>query len=81
MLPEGPLYLHADLDVIDPGELPGLRYPAASGPGRAEVIRALRVVLGTGRVAAVGIACTWYPGHGAAAVIDDSLTTALAALG
>jgi hypothetical protein len=29
-----------------------------------EVAGALRGLLGTGRVAAVGIACTWHPGHG-----------------
>jgi len=35
-------------------------------------------VLGTGRVAAVGIACTWYPGHAAADRIRPYLTAALA---
>ena len=68
-LPGGPLYLHVDLDVIDPAELPGLRYPAPGGPGPAPVAGALRAALGTGRVAAVGLACTWYPGHSAAARI------------
>jgi arginase len=28
VLPDGPLYVHLDLDVIDPAVLPGLRYPA-----------------------------------------------------
>jgi arginase len=65
-LPAGPLYLHVDLDVVDPAQLPGLRYPAPGGPGPVQVAGALRAVLGTGRVAAVGIACTWYPGHAAA---------------
>jgi arginase len=32
----------------------------------------------TGRVAAVGIACTWHPGHAAAAAIDPQLKAALA---
>jgi arginase len=36
-LPAGPLYAHVDLDVIDPAEVPGLRYPAPGGPGPAEV--------------------------------------------
>jgi len=77
-LPDGPLYLHVDLDVVDPAQLPGLRYPAPGGPGPAQVAGALRAVLGTGRVAAVGIACTWYPGHAAADRIRPYLTAALA---
>ena len=77
-LPGGPLYVHLDLDVIDPAELPGLRYPAPGGPGPAQVADALRAALGTGRVAAVGIACTWYPGHAAAARIRPFLEAAFA---
>ena len=78
-VPDGPLYVHVDLDVIDSGDLPGLRYPAPGGPGPADVAAALQGLLGTGRVAAVGIACTWYPGHGAAARVDPYLTGALSA--
>lgn len=61
-LPAGPLYVHLDLDVIDPGRLPGLRYPAAGGPAPAQLAGALRLLLDTGRLAAVGLACTWHPG-------------------
>lgn len=78
-LPEqGPLYVHLDLDVADPADLPGLRYPAPGGPGPAEVAGALRMLLGTGRVAAVGIGCTWHPGHSAAARIRPYLEAAFA---
>lgn len=66
-LPDGPIYLHLDADVIDPVDLPGLSFPAPGGPGLAAVGDAVTAVLDTGRVAAVGIACTWDPGHGAAA--------------
>lgn len=76
-LPDGPLYVHLDLDVIDSGDLPGLRYPAPGGPGPAQVAGALRRLLATGRVAAVGIACTWHPGHGAAAIAGLYLEAAL----
>ena len=79
VLPDGPLYVHLDLDVIDPLAVPGLRYPAAGGPGCAEVAAALGMLLATGRVAAVGIACTWHPGHAAAAAISPDLKAAFAA--
>lgn len=77
-LPDGPLYVHLDLDVIDRAHVPGLRYPVAGGPGPAQVAEALHVLLGTGRVAAVGIACTWHPGNSAAASIRPHLDAALA---
>jgi arginase len=77
-LPGGPLYVHLDLDVIDPAQLPGLRFPAPGGPGPAQLAGALNALLGTGRVAAIGVACSWYPGHSAAAQIRDHLGAALA---
>ena len=78
-LPGGPLYVHLDLDVIDPADLPGLRFPAPGGPNPGQVADALRMLLATGRVAAVGIACTWYPGHDAAAHVRSHLSQALIA--
>jgi len=80
-LPDGPLYVHVDLDVIDPADVPGLRYPVPGGPGAAQVAGALRMLLATGRVAAVGIACVWHPGHSAAAAVGPHLETAFAAPG
>jgi arginase len=77
-LPPGPLYVHADLDVIDPPDVPGLRYPAPGGPRAAQVAEALRLLAATGQVAAMGIACTWHPGRSAAASVDSYLKTALA---
>ena len=62
---------------IDPAVLPGLRYPAPGGAGADDVTAALRLLLATGRVAAVGVACTWHPGHDAAARIEPQLTEAL----
>jgi arginase len=75
-LPDGPLYVHLDLDVIDAAAVPGLRYPAPGGPGGAQVAAALGLLLATGRVAAVGIACTWHPGRGAAAATGFALRAA-----
>lgn len=36
-LPTQPLYVHLDLDVIDPDEMPGHGYPAPNGPGLSAV--------------------------------------------
>jgi arginase len=80
LLPPGPLYVHLDLDVVDPDDLPGLLYPAAGGPALDEVGDAVRAVLSTGRVAALGVACTWHPGSAAATVVGPLLAQFLAAL-
>ncbi len=77
-LPAGPLYVHVDLDVVDGAQLPALRYPTPAGPDAGQVADALSLLLGTGRVAGVGIACTWFPGHDAARLIAPYLEIALA---
>jgi arginase len=58
-LPDGPLILHVDVDVVDAAELPGLRFPAAGGPPAADVVAAVHRVLATGRVTVLDIACPW----------------------
>ena len=60
-VPDGPLLLHIDLDVVDAAALPGLRYPVTPGPSPAEVVAAARRVLATGRVVALEVAATWFP--------------------
>ncbi|WP_107653406.1 arginase family protein [Nocardia suismassiliense] len=66
-LPDGPIYLHLDCDVVDPGDLPGLLFPAPGGPSLSAVSGAVRAIVDTGRVAAFGLACTWRDDQGAAA--------------
>lgn len=75
-IPEGPIYLHVDFDVVDPEELPGLEIPAPDGPSLGTVGEALRRVMETGRVAAVGVACTWRPGAGASERAREALAAA-----
>ncbi|MGH9135434.1 MAG: arginase family protein [Acidimicrobiales bacterium] len=65
-LPDGPLYLHVDCDVVTPEDLPGLLFPATGGPAMSDVAAAIVRVMATGRVVAVGLACTWHPHRGAA---------------
>lgn len=59
-LPDGPVIVHIDLDVIDPNEVPGLRFPAPGGPTASTVLAALRRLLDSGRVAVLDIACPWF---------------------
>jgi hypothetical protein len=59
-------------------QLPALRYPTPGGPDAGQVADALSLLFSTGRVAAVGIACSWLPGRGAARLITPYLEIALA---
>ncbi|MFF1820690.1 arginase family protein [Kribbella sp. NPDC058245] len=74
VLPGGALILHIDVDVIDIGELPGVRFPAPDGPSKDTVLAAARRVLQTGRVVALDISCPWNP---AADQQDVTIRTAL----
>ncbi|PSL03673.1 arginase [Haloactinopolyspora alba] len=77
-VPDGPIYLHVDLDVVDAAELPGLLFPVPDGPSADDLAAALGRVADTGRVAAVGVGCTWDPGHGAAERVRAVLEPVLA---
>lgn len=59
--PEGPLYVHLDLDVVALDEMPAVNYPAQGGPSAATVRLALDRLFATGRVAALSVTC-WDPG-------------------
>jgi arginase len=78
VLPSGPVIIHVDLDVIDPSQLRGLRFPAPGGPAVAEAIRA---VAATRPVAALDIAATWLPDAVDRAQTDAALEAVLVAAG
>ncbi len=60
MLPEGPLYVHFDTDIIDPSEAKAMNYPAPGGPTAAEVRDVFLALAETGRVAAISVSM-WAP--------------------
>ena len=64
--------------MIDGAQLPGLRFPTPAGPDAGQLADALGLLLSAGRVAAVGIACSWFPGHDTARLIAPYLEIALA---
>lgn len=59
-LPEGPLHVHFDVDILDPGEAPAVSYPAPGGPSAAELERIFRRLAQSGQVAAASISA-WNP--------------------
>jgi arginase len=61
-IPDGPVVLHVDVDVIDSAELPGLRFPAPGGPSTQDVVAAVQRIRATRDVVALDIACTWTTG-------------------
>ncbi len=58
--PSGPLYVHVDGDVVDPGDMPAMNYPAADGPSLHDVRMAMIHLAATGRVVAFSIS-SWNP--------------------
>ncbi|GAA4608921.1 arginase [Actinoplanes octamycinicus] len=79
-VPAGDLVIHVDADVIDAGELPGLRYPVPGGPSTEAVLDACARLVATGRVVAIHVACPWLPtGDRAEREIRDRLVSRFAA--
>ena len=70
-LPDRPVYLHFDTDLIDPRQAPAMNYPAAGGPSAEQVAALFRKVARTGRLAAVSLS-SWNP-----ALDPDGSTQAL----
>lgn len=52
-LPDKPLYIHFDTDVVDCAEMPAMSYPEPDGPSLAESIASLKNALSHGDIAGV----------------------------
>jgi arginase len=59
-LPDGPLYVHFDSDIIDCREAPAFHYPVPGGPSAAETAELLARLAATGRVVAASMTA-WAP--------------------
>jgi arginase len=57
-LPNRPLYVHFDIDVLSLDDAPAVSYPAQGGPTYADMQRLMHRLAATGRVVAVSMT-TW----------------------
>lgn len=80
-LPSGPLFLHLDVDVADPADLPGLHFPVDGGPDQRELIDLITTLAGTGRLVGVDVGLTWRPDAEADRIRADYMRPILALLG
>jgi arginase len=55
-----PLYVHLDVDLIDPTQAPAMSYRAPGGPSAATVKSLLRALMQTERLAAISVSA-WNP--------------------
>lgn len=60
-LPEGPLWIHFDTDIIDPAFVPAQNYPAPGGISPEELGRIFTHLADSGQIAAVSLS-SWAPG-------------------
>jgi len=58
--PPGDLYVHVDVDVVDPVDMPGVNYPVPGGPSGDAVANAVALLHATGRVVALSFS-SWNP--------------------
>ncbi len=73
-LPDGPLYVHFDSDVLHLSDLAAVNYPAQGGPALETVAQSLERLARTGRVAALSVTL-WNPD------LDDSGSAEAVVLG
>jgi arginase len=59
-LPDAPLYIHLDTDIINPAEAPAMSYPAAGGPSVGELQTVMKHLKRTEKIAAISVS-TWNP--------------------
>lgn len=58
-LPEGPLYLHLDTDILDARLAPAFLYAVKGGPSPEGLAAVLTAILETGQVAAISVTAAW----------------------
>jgi len=59
-LPNGPVYVHIDTDIVNPAEASAMNYLAAGGPSATELQTVMEHLRRTEKIAAVSVS-TWNP--------------------
>ena len=59
-LPEGPLWIHFDTDVVDPDYVPAQNYPAPGGINPTDLGRVFRHLASSGNIVALSLS-SWAP--------------------
>ncbi len=59
-LPDKPLYIHLDTDIVDPNEAPAMNYKADGGPSSADLQMVFKHLSRSGNIAAVSLSA-WNP--------------------
>lgn len=59
-LPDAPLYVHFDVDVLDPDTAPAMNYLANGGPNESDLEQVFRFLAQTSRISAVSVS-SWNP--------------------
>lgn len=59
VLPEGPIHLHIDTDIIDSRLAPAFLYAVPGGPSPEGLAAVIEGVLGTGQVTSISICAAW----------------------
>ena len=59
-LPDGPIYIHIDVDIVNPAEAAAMNYLAAGGPSAKELQMVMKYLSRRGKIAAVSMS-TWNP--------------------
>jgi arginase len=73
------LYVHVDVDVVDPADMPAVNYPSPGGPSLEEVASSLRELSSDGRVVAFSLS-SWnpsLPGARTAATATEELVSSI----
>lgn len=79
-LPQGtPLWIHLDLDIVDPGEMFAVRHPAPGGVSFAELEAWLAAIQATFVVRGLAL-CGYLPEKDPSAILPARITRALAPL-
>jgi arginase len=59
-LPDAPLYIHLDMDIVTPAEAPAMNYLAAGGPSAKKLQTVMKHLNRTAKIAAVSVS-SWNP--------------------